>query len=95
MEGRADMRHATEREIDLSADYHTVVDSCIDAVESVTLGMLYPEFALEYANPRSGRMRAVSSMSSAYIFVAEIAIMREEGFLHRTLQRGRRRNITK
>lgn len=43
-------------------------------------GLTYSDFTLEYANARSGKMRAVSSQFGIgwYVFVAEVVVTREE-----------------
>jgi len=67
------MRHVTEGELILPGEYQTIFDTCVEALKSISPGLGYPTFALEYANSRSGKMRGVSSQSW-YVFVAEVTV---------------------
>ena len=82
--GFARMRHVTEGEMTLPGEYQTIFDSCVETLQSISPGLTYPKFTLEYANSRSGQMRAVSSQFGVgwYVFVAEVTVTREEdGYL--------------
>lgn len=74
------MRHVTEREITLSGKYQDVFGLCVQTLQSISPGPTYDNFTLEYANAKSGKIRAVSSQfsNSWYVFVAEIAVTAED-----------------
>jgi hypothetical protein len=74
------MRHVTEGELPLPGEYQTILDSCIETLQSISPGLGYPKFTLEYANSRSGKMRAVSSQYRVgwYVFVAEVIVTSEQ-----------------
>jgi hypothetical protein len=76
----ARMRHVTEAEMTLPGEYQTIFDSCVETLQSISPGATYPEFTLEYANSRSGKMRAVSSQfgNGWYVFVSEVAVAQVE-----------------
>lgn len=75
------MRHVTEAEIALPGEYQAIFDSCVETLRSISPGLSYSNFTIEYANARSGKMRAVSSqfgIAGMYVFVAEVTVTREE-----------------
>jgi hypothetical protein len=71
------MRHVTEGELTLLGEYQTIFDSCVETLLSISPGLGYPKFTLEYANSTSRKMRAVSSQSW-YVFVAEVTVTGEQ-----------------
>jgi hypothetical protein len=71
------MRHVTEAEITLPGEYQAIFDSCVETLRSISPGLTYPYFMIEYANAKAGKMRAVSGVAW-YVFVAEVTVTREE-----------------